>query len=82
MYTTHNKKKNKERIKRIQKKEGHRKTEAMIGQTIVKRGMCGVSEKGGWQVLQYNLHSEYNPVTMTLNFWLLSNPGLRRLTFI
>ena len=40
----------------------------MIGQTIVKHGTYRVSEKGGWQVLQYNLQSEYNPVTMTFNF--------------
>lgn len=54
----------------------------MIGQATVKHGMCGVSEKEDWQVLQYNLQSEYNPVTMTLNFWLLANQGLRRLAFI
>lgn len=52
----------------MQKREGHRKIKAMIGQTIVKHGTYGVSEKGGWQVLQHNLPSECNPVTMTLNF--------------
>lgn len=50
MYTTHNKRKNKERINRIQKGEGHRKAEAVTAQTIVKHGTYGDFEKGGWRL--------------------------------